>query len=112
MAKLFPSFENINRLTVKPEPGELYLLEQLSLKLSDDFEIYFNPYLDADRPDILILIEKVGVVVIEVKDWNFAHYEVDSSNAWYVLKDGKKHNKKSPHQQARSHAITHQCFIH
>ncbi|ATX77097.1 DEAD/DEAH box helicase [Reinekea forsetii] len=100
MAKLFPSLENINRLTVKPEPGELYLLEQLSLKLSDDFEIYFNPYLDADRPDILILIEKVGVVVIEVKDWNFAHYEVDSSNAWYVLKDGKKHNKKSPHQQA------------
>ncbi|SNY58477.1 UvrD-like helicase C-terminal domain-containing protein [Arsukibacterium tuosuense] len=96
MAKIYPDWENINRLRVKPEEGERYLLEYLESHLDDDFEIFFNPYLDGDRPDVIILKKGHGAVVIEVKDWELSNYCIDSKNLWYVLNN----RIRSPQQQA------------
>ena len=41
----------IDKLTVKPTVGEAFLLEKLKEELDDSFDVYFNPYLDGDRPD-------------------------------------------------------------
>lgn len=54
MANFFPSLEIIDQLTVKPTEGESFLLNRLAQELDDTFDIYFNPYLDGDRPDFLI----------------------------------------------------------
>ncbi|WP_292469407.1 nuclease-related domain-containing DEAD/DEAH box helicase [Methanolobus sp.] len=70
MANLYPSLENINRLKVPPTEGELFLLTFLKDNLEDDFEVYFQPYLNGDRPDIVLMKEKSGAMIIEVKDWN------------------------------------------
>ena len=69
MAKIFPSLENIERLTVEPTLGEKTLLQKLQ-DLSDEYEVFFNPYLDGDRPDFIILRKNYGAFIIEVKDWN------------------------------------------
>lgn len=96
MAKLYPDFENIDRLTVPPTVGERHLLMVLRDTLDDTYEVYFNPYLDGDRPDMIVLKPGCCALVIEVKDWNLNHYQVDIKNQW-LYQDKKL---RSPQQQA------------
>lgn len=96
MAKLFPDLENIDRLTVPPTDGERHLLMLLSSTLDETCEVYFNPYLDGDRPDVIVIKPGCGALVIEVKDWNLAHYEVDINNRWRY----ETSVIRSPQQQA------------
>lgn len=96
MAKLYPDFENIDRLTVPPTAGERYLLMVLRDTLDDTYEVYFNPYLDGDRPDVIVLKPGCGALIIEAKDWNLNHYQVDVNNRWRY--DGNV--IRSPQQQA------------
>jgi hypothetical protein len=96
MAQIHPTWDNIKRLRVPPEPGELHLLEYLEAALDNSFEVFFNSYLDGDRPDIIILKKDHGAVVIEVKDWNLSHYHINEKNEWQV----ENSEIKSPFQQA------------
>lgn len=96
MAQLFPDLENICRLTVSPTKGEMHLVTVLQQTLSDDFEIFFNPYLDGDRPDIIILKAGFGAAVIEIKDWELVHYRIDILNTWHY----QEVRLRSPQQQA------------
>jgi hypothetical protein len=84
MAKLFPDLSVINKLKVQATDGELYLCKFLKENLGDDYNIYFNPYLDGDRPDLVILKKGSGAVIVEVKDWNLDCYKVDQNNQWSV----------------------------
>ena len=99
MAIIFPDFGNIARLTVPPTAGELALAHYLAAKLDDSFEIFFNAYLDGDRPDIIILKQGHGAVIIEVKDWNPVHYHIDTRNRWHVATSVNNAVLRSPHQQ-------------
>ncbi|WNG19124.1 NERD domain-containing protein [Cystobacter fuscus] len=83
MALFFPSFENIQRLTTPPTAGELFLLSQLAEHLDDTHEVFFNPFLDGDRPDVIVLKKNRGAAIIEVKDWNLVHYRIDTNNKWH-----------------------------
>lgn len=96
MAKLFPDLANIDRLTVPPTAGERHLLMVLREMLGYTYEVYFNPYLDGDRPDVIVLKPGCGALIIEVKDWNLIHYQVDINNRWRY--DGSV--IRSPQQQA------------
>ncbi|MCB0521120.1 MAG: NERD domain-containing protein, partial [Saprospiraceae bacterium] len=82
MAQFYPSYEKIAQLTVKPEEGELYLLKFLKENLDDSFEIYFNPFLNGDRPDIIKIKKNYGIMIIEVKDWDLSHYYLDEKRKW------------------------------
>lgn len=98
MAILYPNIETILNGKVKPEPGELYLLNYLINNLDDTFEVFFNPMLNGDRPDVVILRKGFGVLIIEVKDYKLDSYELDNRKNWVV-----KYNKakiKSPISQA------------
>ena len=96
MAKLYPDLANIDRLTVPPTDGERHLLMVLLDTLDDTYEVYFNPYLDGDRPDVIVLKPGCGALIIEVKDWNLNHYQVDISNRWRY----EDNVIRSPQQQA------------
>ena len=103
MAIIYPSIDQLDKLRVKPTDGERSLLEQLCTNLSDDYEVFFNPYLDGDRPDIIILKQDVGAFIIEIKDWALSSYHIDENNKWTVIakKDfGKSSPIKSPQSQA------------
>jgi hypothetical protein len=98
MAEIFPSLENIERLKVTPTNGERYLLNFLSDNLSIEQEVYFQPFLNGDMPDIVIMKREAGVAIIEVKDWDLNSYSIDYTNSWFVEK--QKQPIKSPHHQA------------
>ena len=67
MANFFPSLEIIDQLTVKPTEGESFLLNKLAQELDDTFDVYFNPYLDGDRPDFLILKKDMVQLLLKSK---------------------------------------------
>lgn len=96
MAIFYPDLENIDRLTVPPTEGERHLLMVLRETLDDTYEVYFNPYLDGDRPDLIILKRGYGAWIIEVKDWNLSRYQIDLNSRWHY--DGTQ--IRSPQQQA------------
>lgn len=86
------------RFKVKPEPGELHLLLFLEKTLDDSFEVFFNPYMNGDRPDVIIMRKNYGVLIIEVKDWNLDLYELDTKKHWR-LKNENNAYPKSPIDQ-------------
>ena len=98
MATLIPTIEKIMQFKVKPEPGELALLQFLERTLDNSFEVYFNPYMNGDRPDIMIMRKGYGVLIIEVKDWDLSLYELNDKKQW-ILKSDSKAYPKSPIQQ-------------
>ena len=100
MAKVYPSLENISRLKVKPTEGELYLLNYLVTELDDTYEVFFNPFLDGDRPDFIILKKHVAIFVIEVKDYDLVNYSIDGTNKWTVKSGQGKSRISSPQAQA------------
>lgn len=88
MAIFIPSIEKIKKFKVPPTDGELSLLTFLERTLDDSFEVYFNPYLNGDRPDILIMRKGYGVMVIEVKDWNLDNFTLDDRKKWIYAPNG------------------------
>lgn len=101
MALFFPDFETILKLRQAPTDGEIHLLKKLGEILNDEYEIYFQSYVNGDRPDVLIMRKGGGVLIIEVKDWNLDSYDIDEKRNWWVKgRDGKKYEKMSPSNQA------------
>ncbi len=88
MAIFYPSFDKIKRFKVQPTEGESTLLNFLDATLDDSFEVFFNPYLNGDRPDVLIMRKDHGVMVIEVKDWNLGNFYLDEKRKWVYKPNG------------------------
>ena len=101
MAQLIPSIETILRFKVKPTDGELTLLRHLEKTLDDSYEVFFNPYLNGDRPDIIILRKGHGVLIIEVKDWILSHHYIDERKKWHFVNPHNNEDsvEKSPIDQ-------------
>lgn len=88
MATFYPSLETIAKFKVPPTEGERALLDFLGRVLDDSYEVYFNPYLNGDRPDVLIMREGNGVLVIEVKDWNLDNFTLNEKKKWVYTPNG------------------------
>lgn len=84
MAQFIPSLEEISKFRVQPTEGECYLLRFLECSLDDTFEVYFNPFLNGDRPDVVIMRRGGGVLIIEVKDWDLDAYRLDEKKHWHL----------------------------
>lgn len=82
MAIFYPTLEKISLFKVQPTVGERTLLNFLEQTLDDSFEVYFNPFLNGDRPDVLIMRKGYGVMVIEVKDWNLDNFHLNEKRKW------------------------------
>ncbi|WP_338429612.1 nuclease-related domain-containing DEAD/DEAH box helicase [Synechococcus elongatus] len=103
MALCFPSLTEVERFRIPLEPGEKYLLSFLIENLDDTYEIYVQPFLNGDRPDIVIVKPNAGVLIIEVKDWNLKHYKNNfgGSKSWNLAKNNT--TIKSPISQVETY---------
>lgn len=84
MAQFIPSIDKIKQFRVKPTEGKWHLLHFLESTLDDSFEVYFNPFLNGDRPDVVIMRKGGGVMIIEVKDWDLSLYTIDDRKHWHL----------------------------
>lgn len=97
MAIFYPTLEKIQQFKVQPTEGEWTLLNFLQTNLDDTFEIYFNPYLNGDRPDVIIMRQNYGVLIIEVKDWDLSNFSLNEKKKWVYTPNGSI--VKSPVEQ-------------
>ncbi len=100
MANFFPEFEKIQELKQKPTDGELHALEILK-DLSDDYEVYFQPFINGHNPDIIVVRKNYGALIIEVKDWRLEDYKIDEEDNWVLHK--KEVLIKSPVKQVEAY---------
>lgn len=104
MAIINPPIETIKILRQKPTEGELCMLEFLERNLDDSFEVFFQPFLNGDLPDIVIMRKGSGVYIIEVKDWDLDLYKLNENKFWQVkTSNGQWQDIKSPISQVFSY---------
>ncbi|EJF08896.1 UvrD-helicase domain-containing protein [Pontibacter sp. BAB1700] len=84
MAILYPNYETIKSLKVPPTEGELKMIDFLVETLDDEYEVFFQPFLNGDCPDIVLMRKGGGVLIIEVKDWRLDSYHLDYRKRWFV----------------------------
>ncbi len=110
MAIFYPSQEIIKKeiqsLKSKHQKGveaeEFLLFDVLAKVLDDNYEVYYQPYLNGDRPDIVIMRKNHGVLIIEVKHWNLDAYYIDESQELRLQSD-KTTVIKSPIKQVEKY---------
>lgn len=104
MAQFIPSIEKIKQFRVQPTEGEWHLLRFLEQTLDNSYEVYFNPYLNGDRPDVVILRQGGGAYIIEAKDWDLNMYKLDERRHWKL-----KHPKDMGERNAVIKSPINQC---
>lgn len=100
MASIHPSWEIIDKIHNKLTEGERYIAEYLESNLSDEWEIYVQPFLNGCRPDVVLLSPKFGVIIIEVKDWDLKNYFLKDHKLYVKDKKGN-HLLQGPIEQVR-----------
>ena len=100
MAQLYPDIDTIKKLHQPPTEGEHYLLTFLSLHLSNEYEVYYHPFINGDRPDIVVLKQNGGAIIIAVKDWMLDKYNIEG-NHWRLIEDNSL--VKSPLSQVQEY---------
>lgn len=104
--RIFPNWQVISGLKQSLTPGELALAKFLDKNLPPQWEIYVQPHLNGDKPDLVILNPAVGLVIFEVKDWNLQNYS--TKEAWYQDKKTNRRykiNKYYVHDASGSYQI-------
>lgn len=84
MAILYPPIELIRKRKPEATPGERTLLSFLLNAYDDEYEIFFQPFLNGDLPDIVVVHKGGGVMIFEVKDWDLSNYHVNEKGNWIV----------------------------
>ena len=88
MAKLYPSIEIINKRKPMPTEGEMALVDFLCSNYNDEYEIFYQPFLNGDLPDVILMHKGDGVMIFEVKDWDLSNYTILSDGKWKVNANG------------------------
>lgn len=84
MARLYPPLEVIKKRKPEATPGERALLSFLLKNYANDYEIFFQPFLNGDLPDVILMHKGGGLMVFEVKDWDLSNYHVNEVGKWIV----------------------------
>jgi hypothetical protein len=94
MAKFHPDLDTIRSMAVQLMEGELQLLNLLNNHLDDSFEIFYRPFLNGDRPGMVLVRENYGVLIIEISELHFRDFFLDKKRKWHHAENGEQF--KSP----------------
>jgi hypothetical protein len=100
-SRVFPDWEQIHSLKPPLTDGELELAKFLDENLPTAWEIYLQPYLNGDKPDLVILNPSIGLVIFEVKDWDLKSYH-SKQECFFDQKTNQIRNRIS-------HFVTDSC---
>ena len=100
MAQCFPDQETIDAFKVPLTSGERALTNALVEHLDDSYEVFVQPFLNGDRPDLVLVRRGHGAVIVEVKDWTLSAYETGGGR-WALRSNGAP--IKSPVEQVATY---------
>ena len=103
MATLIPAIGS----TAFDSSGERRLAERLEQKLDADYLLWHNVPIGPKQthPDFVVLHPKLGLLILETKDWHLRTVQRASKQAWDLLIDGHPKAVMNPLAQARHCAI-------
>ncbi|MYD17256.1 MAG: AAA family ATPase [Chloroflexi bacterium] len=87
-----PPLAELDRLPTPLNDGEALVVSFFHDHLPDGWEIYIQPFLNGNRPDLVLFNSACGVAVFEVKHWDF------DSKEFFVDRTGD-----APQLSARDH---------
>jgi len=101
MARLIPeSVFSDAEITV----GEKRLIRNLYQNLEDSCIIWYQPNLPSSRrPDLIVYIPNIGLILYEVKDWSLDQIITANADSWQVKFNGKIESRTNPFKQARNY---------
>ena len=67
--RIFPTWDQIRSIKTPLTAGEFALINYLDKYLPQTWNIFVQPFFNGDRPDVVIINPKIGVMIFEVKDW-------------------------------------------
>src|SRR3989339_1836657 len=90
MPTFHPDLNQVKKTHQPPTEGELYILSYLKENLNDSSEVFIQPQINGDNPDIVILRKNYGIIIIEVKDWNLNNYTIKGKTNWELKANNVK----------------------
>ncbi len=101
MARLIPeSVFSDSDITV----GEKRLIRNLYQNLEDSCIIWYQPKLPSSRrPDLIVYIPNIGLLLYEVKDWSIDQIISANADSWSVKFNSSIENRTNPFKQARNY---------
>lgn len=104
-----PPLNALSKLRQPLTDGEEEVFNFFNEHLAEGWEIYIQPHMNGLRPDFVLVHEAVGIVTVEVKDWNLQamEYELEETNdgdapILFSTKNGQRfvNNRHNPFNQA------------
>lgn len=99
MAKLFPKLPDFRT------PGEQELIDLFYNSLDDTWIIFFEPFIEDTRPDIILYSPFHGVIIIEVKDWTSKTIKSLAPDYWVINSEAGEKRVPSPLKQVSEYGF-------
>lgn len=100
MAIMIP--ENVNSISENATIGEKRVFKVLQEFLPDSYSVWFNIRVKDYYPDYIILAPELGIIVLEVKDWNLSSITSANKNTFQLFNSETQNN---PLVQARNYML-------
>jgi len=96
MPTFYPEIEIAKKSHQPLTEGELYLINFFISSLDKNTEVYIQPLINGDQPDIVLVKKRVGIIIIEVKDWKLEYFKIEGTT-WRLKSNNVE--LKSPFNQ-------------
>ena len=97
MALFYPKLNDLKDRFYSPTNEEYEFLNKLK-SLDDSYLIFFKPFINGDRPNIVICKSDSGLLLLELNVWDLNDYFISARGAWHFKKD-TNFSVLSPFQQ-------------
>lgn len=98
MAQFIPSLDSVLLSKDSPTEEEKNLLRHLS-NFDNSLEVYYHPYLNEDKPDIILLRKGYGAVIVEISTLTTKDF-VLTENGDLAIDVSKENHQKTPLDRA------------
>ncbi len=100
MAKLIASSD------LSDNKGEIFFIDKACEYLNNDVIIYWNKIVFGREFDVCILVPDVGIVIVEVKDWNEDTIKSIDNSDTFIIRTIKGDEKQRPQKQCRGYCFS------
>ena len=102
MATMIPA--NVESFTTEGEKQSYRFLEVVAKPDAQNL-CWYLPDIMGKEPDFILFSNKLGLIVLEVKDWDLNQIREANPNYFIIEKDSKTERHQNPYQQARQYLI-------
>ncbi|MBN1546225.1 MAG: AAA family ATPase [Syntrophaceae bacterium] len=102
MATMIPA--DVESFTTEGEKQSYRFLEEVA-KPDARYLCWYLPDIMGREPDFILFSKKVGLIVLEVKDWNLSQIREANPRFFVIAKGSKTEQHQNPYKQSREYLV-------